>query len=95
MTNGKMLEQEGLLLPEEQRGELELKSSTNPWLALVMGIGAASACAVMAIGGGSTLTWIGAAGAAVLFVALAWAASRGIDRQNRRVEQLMSEKRRG
>lgn len=93
MTNGKMLEQEGLLLPEEQRGELALESSTNPWLALAMGIGAASACAIMAIGGGNTLTWIGAVMAAVLYVALAWAASRGIDRQNRKVEELMSEKR--
>ncbi|MDX1567565.1 MAG: hypothetical protein R3223_07180 [Longimicrobiales bacterium] len=95
MANSKSLEREGRILPEESQGEMDLESSTNPWVALVMAIGAASACAAMAIGGGTTLTWIGAVVAAALFVALAWVASRGIDRQNDRVEELMSEKRPG
>ena len=88
---GGQLEQEGLFLPEEHRGELELDRSRGEGPILVVGLGLVVACALMVAGGGGTLTWIGGAVAMALFVLFAWLASRSIDRQSRRVEELLEE----
>ena len=88
---GGQLEQEGLFLPEEHRGELELDRSQGETSILVVGIGLVAACVSMVAGGGGTLTWLAGAVAMALFVLFAWLASRTIDRQSSRVEELLGE----
>lgn len=82
------LEQRGVFLPEEVRGEVRFPPTVGAVAASLLGVGALGSCLLMVVGGGGALTWI----AAAAFVALLWAfallARRGIDRQNRRVHEL-------
>lgn len=88
-TGGGLLEAEGLFLPEEHQGEIELETSHGSGAALAVGVGLVAACAMMAIGAGGTLTWIGAGLAMILYVVFAWVASRSIEAQSSKVDELM------
>lgn len=85
---GGLLEEEGLFLPDEHRGELDLERSGPVVSTALLGIGLVAACTVMAVGDGGPWTWIASAAAMALFITFAWTASRSIERQNRRVDQL-------
>lgn len=85
------LEERGLFLSEEAREEHTLKSSVNrPVLIGVAALGFGGG-ALMPLGGGGTLTWIGTAA----FVAFMWlfavVSAHGVDRQNERLHQLRGE----
>lgn len=88
MPEDSLVEREGFVLAEEHRGEVDLESAGNRWAFLALGIATMASCAVMVVGAGGTLTWIGAAAVAVLIVLGAVVASRDIERQNRIIEEL-------
>lgn len=88
---GGLLEDEGLFLPDEHRGELDLERSEGSVGTALLGFGLVAACATMVIGGGGMWTWIGSTAAMALFVVFGAMASRSIERQNRRVEELTGE----
>lgn len=77
-----------IFLPREEWGELDLRSSSNPWLILVEACLAIVACVLMVLGEGGPWTWWGG----LLFVAVLTSftvtAFRGIEGQNAAVEEL-------
>ncbi len=85
------LKEHGIFLPEKEWGELDLATSVNlPALVVTFVVGIVS-CVLMAIGGGHLWTWIGA-GAFIIFIyAFALISNAGIDRQNRRVDEMHAE----
>lgn len=85
---GGLLEEEGLFLPEEQHGELDLDQVEGSLATAGLGGGLLAACTAMALGDGGTWTWIGSGIAMALFIAFGATASRSIERQNRRVDEL-------
>ncbi|MDX1647920.1 MAG: hypothetical protein R3304_12310, partial [Longimicrobiales bacterium] len=90
MTNGGgLLEREGLFLPEEHHGAIDLERSGGGGSLLLVGGGLCGACVLMIVGQGGLLTWIGAGVSMVLFVVVAWVAGRSIDAQNARVDELL------
>lgn len=84
------LERADLFLPEKRWGELDLTSSTNPWLLLLVGAGIAAACTLMAVGGGGPLTWWAAGGFIALLGVYTALALSGVARQNEEVESLLA-----
>lgn len=83
------LEEHNIFLPEEHWDELDLSSSVNqPLLLLTIIIGLVS-CALMVIGGGTMLTWIGAALFFVFLYSFTWVSNAGIENQNETVDNVM------
>lgn len=83
------LEKHNIFLPEEHWDELDLSSSVNqPLLLLTIVIGLIS-CALMVMGGGHTLTWIGAVLFFVFLYAFTWVSNAGIEKQNNTVDEVM------
>lgn len=90
-NGGGLLEEEGLFLPEDKEGELDLRRSPGSTSTLVVGTALAACCALMVVGAGNALTWTAGGAAMLLFVVFAWTASRGIEMQNREVDELLGE----
>ena len=85
------LKEHNIFLPEEEWGGLDLHTAVNlPALIATLVTGLTS-CVLMAAGGGRVLTWIGAALFILFMLSFAVVSNRGIDRQNRRVEELHAE----
>lgn len=85
------LEEHNIFLPEEHWDELDLSSSVNqPLLLLAITVGAVS-CALMVIGTGDLLTWIGAGLFLVFLIAFTIVSNAGIDNQNERVNEVMKD----
>lgn len=83
------LKQADLFLPEECWGELELQSSSNPWMVLAAGAAAIAACALIVIGDGGPVTWIAAVAFVLVLFGYTILAIRGVEGQNRRVRKLL------
>lgn len=84
------LKEHNIFLPEEHWNELDLSSSVNqPLLLLTMIIGI-TACVLMVIGAGQSLTWIGAGLFVGFLYAFTWVSNAGIDKQNDVVDEVMS-----
>lgn len=82
------LKEHDIFLPEEEWGELDLHTSVHvPTLVATFALGTVS-CVLMAIGGGRLMTWIGAALFIAFMFLFAIVSNAGIERQNRRVEEL-------
>lgn len=85
------LKQHNIFLPEEHWDELDLSSSVNqPLLFLTIILGLAS-CTLMVIGGGGTLTWIGAGLFFVFLLSFTLVSNVGIENQNAIVDDVMEE----
>lgn len=82
------LAQHDLFLPEEHWGTVDLGSSVNPWLLALVGALGLAACVLIPLGGGHGLTWVGAGLFVAFLYAFAIVACRGVDRQNRHIEEL-------
>lgn len=83
------LKEHNIFLPEEHWEELDLSSSVNqPLFLLVIIIGLVS-CILMVIGAGNSLTWIGAGLFFVFLYSFTVVSNAGIDNQNVRVDKLM------
>jgi hypothetical protein len=85
------LKERDIFLPEEEWGKADLHTSVNlaPFgIALAVGI---LGCLLMALGGGSLQTWIGAVLYMGFMIGFALVSSRAVDRQNERVDALHRE----
>lgn len=83
------LKEHNIFLPEEHWDELDLSSSVNqPLLLLTMIIGI-TACVLMVVGGGHSLTWIAAGLFIVFLFAFTWVSNAGIEKQNDVVDHVM------
>lgn len=80
------LQAQGLLLAEEHWGEIELKTPVNKRAIASTFCLAALAIALMVIGQGRSLTWVGAALFVLFLLLFTIVSSRGIDRQSRRLQ---------
>lgn len=80
------LEDRGSFVPEEVRGK-EPKASLSATVTVAFGIASLGACALMVIGDGAGLSWIGAGAFLLLLWLFTFLADRGIDRQSDRVEE--------
>ena len=83
------LKQADLFLPEERWGDLELESSSNPWLVLLVGVAAIAACVLMVGGKGAALTWWGAGLFVVSLGAYTSLVMHGIARQNEMAKKVL------
>lgn len=82
------LEKHGIFLPESHWGESDLNRPSSPWLLAGLGAVAGAACIGMVLGRGGALTWLGAGLFLLTLWGFTWAATRAIDRQNHRIEQV-------
>lgn len=83
------LEEHNIFLPEEHWDELDLSSSVNqPLLLLTVAVGVV-ACILMVLGGGSTLTWIGAGLFLIFLLSFTIVSNAGINNQNNTVDEVM------
>lgn len=83
------LREHNIFLPEEHWDELDLSSSVNqPLLLLVIIIGLVS-CILMVIGAGNSLTWIGTGLFFVFLFSFTVVSNAGINNQNVRVDKVM------
>lgn len=82
------LEKHGIFLPESHWGESQLNRPSSPWLLAGLGTVAGAACIGMVLGRGGAVTWLCAGLFLLTLWGFTWAATRAIDRQNRRVEQV-------
>lgn len=82
------LEERDLFLPEEHWGELDLGSSASPWLLALVGALGLVACVLIAIGAGRAATWVGAGLFVVFLYAFTVVSAHGVDRQNRRIDEV-------
>ncbi|MDX1631486.1 MAG: hypothetical protein R3234_06475 [Thermoanaerobaculia bacterium] len=78
-------------LPEEEWGEVDLESSSSPWWVLANGVLGVVACGLMVVGGGGPWTWWGALLFLATLLSFTVAAFRGIEAQNRAVEEILEE----
>lgn len=86
------LEEQGLLLPEEKQGELEPATTVNrPALVLALLLGVTSV-ALIAVGSGRTLTWIGCVLYFVFLLLFLLVSNAGIARRAARSEELMAKR---
>lgn len=83
------LEKHNIFLPEEHWDELDLSSSVNQPVLLVTLVAGVISCILMVIGGGSTLTWIGAALFLIFLVSFTLVSNAGIEHQNDRIDEVM------
>lgn len=84
------LEDRGSFIPEEVRGDQPQASLSAP-VTVAFGIASVVACALMVIGDGAGLTWIGAGLFVVLLWLFTWLSDRGIDRRSAQVDQWLEE----
>lgn len=83
------LEEHNIFLPEEHWDELDLSSSVNqPLLFSTIILGLVS-CALMVIGAGHTLSWIGAGLFFVFLYSFTWVSNTGIEKQNEIIDKVM------
>jgi len=85
------LKERDIFLPEDEWGKADLQTSVSltPFgLALGAGI---LGCALLAMGGGSLETWLGAILFIGFMIGFAVVSSRAVDRQNARVDALLRE----
>lgn len=83
------LKAQGLLLPEELWGKLDLHTSVRK-LPLLLTFGLAGVAVVLMIGGGGEiLTWVGALLFIAFLVLFTLVSSNGIDRQTKRVQAVL------
>ncbi len=87
------LEEHNIFLPEEHWDELDLSSSVNQPLLLFTIILGLVSCALMVIGGGDALTWIGAGLFFVFLYSFTWVSNAGIENQNETVDKVMEKDR--
>jgi hypothetical protein len=87
------LEQQELLLPEQHWGEAELSSSASLWLVALAGALAGLAIALMVLGRGGVVTWLGVGLFIAFLYGYALLSSLAIDAQNRRIEKLLKGRR--
>jgi hypothetical protein len=81
------LREQGVLLPEEEWGEHRLET-TVPLVPLAVGyLTAVLSLVAMFVGGGGTLTWIGAGTFLVALYAVTWMCDRAVLRQRARVRR--------
>lgn len=85
------LEEHNIFLPEEHWDELDLSSSVNQPLLLLTIIIGLTACTLMVIGAGDTLTWLGAGLFVVFLYSFTWVSNAGIENQNETVDEVMRE----
>jgi len=85
------LKEHNIFLPEEHWDELDLSSSVNqPLLLLTILIGLL-ACTLMVLGGGESLTWMGAGLFIIFLYTFTLVSNTGIENQNRTVDEVMEE----
>jgi hypothetical protein len=81
------LREQGVLLPEEEWGEHRLET-TVPLVPVAVGyVTAVLSLVAMYVGGGGTLTWIGAGTFLVALYTLTWMCDRAVLRQRTRVRR--------
>ncbi|UCC47351.1 MAG: hypothetical protein JSV41_07510 [Gemmatimonadota bacterium] len=81
------LREQGVLLPEEEWGKHSLKT-TAPRLPLAVALLVATAgCALMLLGDGGILTWVGVALFIVTLYASTWMLDRAVARQRERARR--------
>ncbi|WP_441000149.1 hypothetical protein [Fodinibius sp. SL11] len=83
------LEEHNIFLPEEHWDELDLSSSVNQPLLLGTIIIGLVSCALMVIGAGETITWIGGVLFFVFLYSFTWVSNAGIENQNAIVDDVM------
>ena len=83
------LKEHNIFLPEEHWEELDLSSSVNQPLLLLTIIIGITACVLMVMGAGHSLTWIGAGLFVGFLYAFTWVSNTGIEKQNDVVEHVM------
>lgn len=83
------LKEHDIFLPEKNWGELDLSSSVNQPLLLSTLILGVVSCAMMVIGAGSTLTWIGTGLFFVFLIGFTLVSNAGIDHQNEIIDDLL------
>jgi len=86
------LKERNIFLPEEHWDELDLSSSVNQPLLFSSLAAGVTACVLMAIGGGQTLTWIGGGLFIIFLVSFTFISINGINNQNKTVDEVMNEK---
>lgn len=78
------LRDHGVLLPEEEWGKHRLETTTSPALILVLYLAAAGAAALIWVGEGRLLTWIGLVAFLVVLYVLTFVLDRAVMKQRRR-----------
>lgn len=78
------LDEAGVLLPEEEWGEHELKTTVHQVPMLIGSILAVVGWVMAYLGGGHLLTWVGIAAFLVAFFAIIWMCDRAVTRQRKR-----------
>lgn len=78
------LEEAGALLPEEEWGKHSLETTANRPGLVLTGLVSVLAGVGMYLGGGNTLTWIGAGVFIIDLTVFTWLSMRAVDAQNRR-----------
>lgn len=79
-----ILEEQGVLLPEEEWGEHSLESTVARWPLAVAVLLATAALVVALVGGGHLPTWIALGGFLVLLFVIIWLCDRAVLRQEAR-----------
>lgn len=78
------LREHDVLLPEEEWGSHELKSTTRQPALLVLLVTATAALVLAYLGDGGVGTWIGTAAFLLCLGAITWLCDRAVSRQRRR-----------
>lgn len=78
------LEEAGVLLPKEEWGEHNVKTTVKQTPMLVISLIAVAGLAAAYLGGGELLTWIGISAFLIAFFAILWMCDRAVVRQRRR-----------
>ena len=81
------LKEAGVLLPEEEWGEHETKTTVRQIPMLIASLLAVAGLVAAYVGGGQTLTWIGIIVFLVAFFAVLWMCDRAVARQRKRFKK--------
>lgn len=85
------LKEHNIFLPEEHWDELDLSSSVNQPMLLITILTGIAGCVLMVIGGGSSLSWIGAGLFVIFLYTFTFVSNAGIDNQNEIVDEVMKD----
>ncbi len=81
------LKEAGVLLPEEEWGEHEVKTTVRQVPMLIASLLAVGGWVAAYLGGGSTLTWIGITAFLIALFAVLWMCDRAVMRQRKRFKR--------
>ncbi len=81
------LKEAGVLLPEEEWGEHEVKTTVRQFPMLIASLSAVAGWILAYIGGGDTLTWIGIIVFLITFFAVLYMCDRAVTRQRKRFKE--------